>query len=371
MLLAIETSCDETAVAVIDLDVARQDSAALDKIVRSDIISSQIKLHQPYGGVVPELAAREHVVNLPKIAAAAINEAGISVEDISAVAVTRGPGLKGCLLVGLCFAKAFCYAKRIALVPVHHIEAHLTAGWLMPECSRPEYPVLGLVVSGGHTMLVYLPEFRKYQVIASTRDDAAGEAFDKGATLLRLPYPGGPALSKAAEGGDRERFPFPIGVPEDLSSFSFSGLKTAACRTVKVLGEKLDNEVMFRDLAASLEWAIVRALVAKSLAAAQVLKPKSFLLTGGVAANRVLRETLAQELARIGLHFSVPDRLWCTDNAAMVGLLGAKIISQTPETYRDWLKSGDSSRMLGPGVPKDIGALPRWPIDRLFSEQLR
>lgn len=360
MLLAIETSCDETAVALFADPFAEPRPDDFD-VPRADLISSQTKLHEPYGGVVPELAAREHLLNLPAIVDRALETAGVTLADVTAVAVTRGPGLKGCLLVGLAYAKALSYSKRIPLIPVHHIEGHMLAGELMGPGKRPEYPCLALVVSGGHTMLVLMKSFRDYQVVARTRDDAAGEAFDKSATLLKLPYPGGPSLSKLAELGDPKRFRFPIGVSSDAESFSFSGLKTAVMRTCASLGAELDDEKTRADLAASVQHAIVKALVEKSATACKQYRPKSFLLTGGVAANRSLRSQLESRMQTEGVQFCVPDFKWCTDNAAMIGILALRTIQADPGQFERW-RSAPAPQTLGPNVPHVVGVLPRWPI---------
>ncbi len=372
MLLAIETSCDETAVAVLDLSPALRNSS---EYLKADIISSQTKLHEPFGGVVPELAAREHNQNLPVLVSSALRDSIISVKDISLVAVTRGPGLKGCLLSGLAFAKAFAGAKGVPLLALHHLEGHIFASHLMPEDEQPVYPCLSLIVSGGHTMLVYIPCFREYRIVAQTRDDAAGEAFDKVATLLGLPYPGGPALSAAAAAGNPQCFRFPVAIPQDPASFSFSGLKTAVQRTVTQLKNSQSNKAAERqvldkelvaNLAASLEAAIVRALVEKSLVAVQELKPRSFLLTGGVAANKVLRARFAEVLAPLEVRFSVPKQRWCTDNAAMMGVLAREIVLHDPSPYAAWREGARASGMLGPGVRSAVSAMPKWPLDQLF-----
>ena len=232
----------------------------------------------------------------------------------------------------------------------------------MGGLSEGDYPALVLLVSGGHTQLVFVRSFRDYEIVAKTRDDAAGEAFDKSATLLGLPYPGGPALSKRAEKGDRGRYEFPLGVTKDPASFSFSGLKTAVSRKVVELGEAGKEESVVSDLAASVEWAIVRALVEKSMQAVKSLRPKSFVLTGGVAANGVLRSTLEAELGKVGVRFVVPERKWCTDNASMMGALALNIIRSDKESFMLFRPNGET---LGPGVGFDIDALPRWPVSDL------
>jgi len=332
MLIAIETSCDETAVSLIDLDSFNLGKSVEDYL-KADIVASQVKLHSPYGGVVPELAAREHMRNLPLVVDEALKKAQIRVEKLSAVAVTRGPGLKGCLLVGLSFAKALAFSRKIPLLTVNHLEGHVYAGELLEKAQRPPASFLALLVSGGHTQLVLVKDFRKYQLIADTRDDAAGEAFDKVASLLNLPYPGGPSLSKRAMDGDRKSFSFPIALKEDSQSFSFSGLKTAVLRTVQSLKEKGITEKDITNLSAAVESTIAETLIIKTLNAAVEHNVKSVLLTGGVAANEHLRLRLGEELSKKGIALSVPPRKWCTDNAAMIGVLAARIIQNAGQSF--------------------------------------
>ncbi len=358
MLLAIETSCDETAVAVFRLNDFAERNSLQENLV-ADCIGSQVTLHRPYGGVVPELAARAHIANLPVLVEQALGDAKCTVKDLQAIVVTGGPGLKGCLLVGLSFAKAVSFASRIPLIVANHLEGHIAAGDLVGGIA---YPLLSLVVSGGHTLLVESEDFRKYRVVANTRDDAAGEAFDKIATLLGLPYPGGPHLSALAAEGDSTRFVFPQPVRNDPASFSFSGLKTAAMRRVQALGEERHDLQTKRDLAAGVEQLIVESLVQKSLAACAVTKPKSFLLTGGVAANAKLRTRLASELSRIGVPLVLPPPRWCTDNAAMIGALGLRIYNSRRDEFESWDRSSVVPEFLGPGVPLEVDARAKWPL---------
>ncbi len=367
MLLAIETSCDETAIAVLDLKAFFLGAGGSDECLRADLLASQAKLHEPYGGVVPELASREHSRNLPLLLRQALSKAGVGVEDISVVAVTSGPGLKGCLLVGFCFAKAFAFARNIPLVSVNHLEAHLYAGELLPAEERPKFPALALLVSGGHTMLVLISGFRRYEIIAKTRDDAAGEAFDKIANVLGLPYPGGPALSLTAKEGYGSRYRFPVAMRSDMESFSFSGLKTAVFHTVRALGDGVNDKRTLANLAASSEQAIVDNLVEKCLPACRKYRPKSFLLTGGVAANRLLRSTLDEQLKKMDILFSVPPPKWCTDNAAMVAALGARIVERRAPEYAAWHAAKDRRGALGPDTPHDSGVLARWPLEELVE----
>ena len=364
MLVAIETSCDETAVSVFDVArVLAGDDILDDGVIKTETLASQIRLHEQYGGVVPELAAREHITSLPILFEKALKDSSIGVNDLSAIAVTKGPGLKGCLLVGLCFAKALSYSLKKPLLALNHMEGHIFACELVPKNERATYPCIALVVSGGHTQLVLIQGFRKYKVIATTRDDAAGEAFDKSATLLGLPYPGGPALSKRATNGDSNKFKFPIGVLNDSSSFSFSGLKTAVLKTVKALkenGELKSKDV--DDISASVQLAIVKALVEKTFNACRQYGVSSLLLTGGVAANPLLRTMCAERAKELGISFVVPPTKWCTDNATMLGALALRIIEKDPSPYTSWKAC---KGMLGPDVSMEVGAVARWPLSEI------
>ncbi len=350
MLLAIDTSCDETALTIFDIQRALASNVISEDLIKSEIISSQIKLHALYGGVVPELASREHFKNLPILFKQALQEAQIKEGDITHVAVTRGPGLNGCLLVGLCFAKAFALARKISFLPVHHIEGHIYAAELMGHPLR--YPTLALVVSGGHTMLVLLKSFRNYQVIAKTRDDAAGEAFDKSANILGLGYPGGYALSQRAENGDKFAYKFPIGLADADDAFSFSGLKTAVSRKVQELNNKCHSidSATINDLAASIQHAIVQALVSKTTLAIEKYKPFDCILVGGVAANQYLRDTLNNECQLHNVNFIVPKHRWCTDNASMIAMLATRIV-QEDGAIDDTLNQVAL-----------VGSMPRWQI---------
>lgn len=364
MLLAIETSCDETAVTLYASEAAaRLDSSK----ILVELISSQVDLHKPYGGVVPEIAARNHIATLPMLITKAFLQSGTTVKDVSMVAATRGPGLKGCLLVGLGMAKAIAFSRKVPLLALNHLEGHLFACEFMEGHLRPKLPMLALLVSGGHTMLVSVPKFREYKVLASTRDDAAGEAFDKIASILGLPYPGGPALSREATSGNANSFSLPVGLRENNTSFSFSGLKTAVARTVAKLGglEGVREKGLVADLAASSERAIVEALKVKVAAALKSLRPQSFLLTGGVAANLVLREELAQVCADQDVRFSVPPFKWCTDNATMMAALAASIIKHNPNLYGSEWRAAEHPGYLGPGVAIEVGAVARWPLEEI------
>lgn len=362
MLLAIETSCDETAVCLFKLE---KNDEPVQNVVH-EIISSQASLHGKYGGVVPELAAREHIKNLPLLVSNACADAGINLSELTAIAVTQGPGLKGCLLVGVSFAKALSHSLEIPLIPIHHLEAHIFSGFLLKKEDQPQYPFLTLLVSGGHSALIYVESFRNYKIVASTQDDAAGEAFDKGAVLLGLSYPGGPEISRWAEKGDSKKYDLPVGMPRDMEKFSFSGLKTALARKKNDLEKEFLDQVLsdlcLSDLCASYQQTIIDSLMIKSLAAVEKLCPQSFLLTGGVAANKSLREQFAKMLKTKNVHFSAVPHKWCTDNAVMVAALAAQIYHNESEEFLNW-KYQSSNNKLGPNVSFDIGAMPRWSIE--------
>ncbi|CAA9549362.1 MAG: N(6)-L-threonylcarbamoyladenine synthase [uncultured Thermomicrobiales bacterium] len=333
-ILGIETSCDETAAAVV----------ADGRRIRSNVVASQIALHRAHGGVVPELAARGHVTAILPTIEAAMAGAGVTRASVDAVAVTVGPGLAGALLVGLNVAKALAYAWRLPLVPVNHLEAHLYANWLvapepgMPPTPAPELPAICLLVSGGHTELILIEDHGRYRTLGRTLDDAAGEAFDKGARLLGLGYPGGPAIQGAAATGDPGRFALPRAWLGESDDFSFSGLKTALLRLVAPYRlpdapraaddgpfpthrpPVLRPETPVADLAAGFQAAIVEVLATKLARAAVREGAKTVLLAGGVAANRALRERVVSAVGTEAgdLPVRVPDLSLCTDNAAMI-----------------------------------------------------
>ncbi|OQA39959.1 MAG: tRNA N6-adenosine threonylcarbamoyltransferase [Chloroflexi bacterium ADurb.Bin325] len=326
LILAIETSCDETAAAVIE-DGRR---------IRSNVVASQIELHRAYGGVFPELASRQHVFDIVPVIQRSLDEAGATWDDLTALAVTRGPGLAGSLLVGVNAAKALAWARGLPLVAVNHLEGHLYSNWLdrggridpaaLTRPSLPDldaegraFPLLVLIVSGGHTELILMHGHGRYERLGATLDDAAGEAFDKVARLLGLAYPGGPAVQAAAEGGDPAAFDFPRGLtnaaihPEHRFNFSFSGLKTAVLRQVRELGPAAPP---IADLAASFQAAVVDVLVKKTADAARAYNVARVCVCGGVAANKALR---AAVLHRLPVPASIPPFFLCTDNAAMIG----------------------------------------------------
>ena len=299
MILGLETSCDETAAALV--------TGAGE--IRSNVVSSQAELHARYGGVVPEVASRRHLELVTPVVEEALGQAGATLDDVEAVAVTQGPGLIGALLVGLSAAKALAWARRLPLVPVDHLHGHVASLYLGPEPLEP--PFLCLLASGGHTLLLDVTARDGYRVLGTSVDDAAGEAFDKGARLLGLGYPGGAELDRLAQAGDPEAFAFPVARVDGLD-FSFSGVKTALLYAVRDLGDELESRRA--DLAASYQRALVRALVERTTAAAAVSGHETIAVVGGVAANSELRAALR------GARFA-PLAL-CTDNAAMIASAG-------------------------------------------------
>jgi N6-L-threonylcarbamoyladenine synthase len=315
-ILAIETSCDETAAAVVE-DGRR---------VLSSVVSTQVALHAPYGGVVPELASRHHIENIGPVVAGAMAEADLRYGQLDAIAVTQGPGLVGSLLVGVQAAKGIALAQAKPLVPVHHIAGHIQAPFLA-HADIP-LPALALVVSGGHTSLFAVPAEGQYRLLGRTRDDAAGEAFDKVAKLLGLGYPGGPIIDRLSEGGNDRAVAFKVPKMTDgRADFSFSGIKTAVLYHVRKEGicsvQDLGNvpkEV--KDLVASFQRGVVTALLRGFERAARAERPRSLLLTGGVAANRLLRAEAARTAEGLGLPLFVPPLALTTDNAAMIGAAG-------------------------------------------------
>ena len=334
LILAIESSCDETAAAVVRNG----------REVLSNIIYSQIDIHTMYGGVVPEIASRKHIEKIDPVVASALSEAGVTKEDLSAIAVTAGPGLVGSLLVGVAYAKAYAYAAGLPIIGVHHIEGHIAANYI--ESKELEPPFLCLVVSGGHTELVVVEDYGKFRLIGTTHDDAAGEAFDKVARAIGLGYPGGPKVDKCAKAGGRpDAVVFPRGhVDGNEFDFSFSGLKSAVLNylnscamkqggPVKDLREKREGDANFNpdalidpdtgvtvaDVAASFQEAVVDVLVTHTVAAAKSLGISKVAMAGGVAANGALREGLAKALKKVRAELIVPSPVFCTDNAAMIG----------------------------------------------------
>ena len=339
IVLGLETSCDETAAAVVRLGA----DGAVE--VLSSVIASQIAAHAPFGGVVPEIAARAHVESIDGIAARALSDAGVSFGDLTGVAATAGPGLVGGVMVGLSFGKAVALARGLPLVAVNHLEGHAVSARLAAEVA---YPFLLLLVSGGHCQLLSVDGIGACRRLGSTIDDAAGEAFDKIAKTLGLPYPGGPALEALAEGGEPGRFVLPrMLLGRKDCDFSFSGLKTAAAR----IAEGLTSEAERADLAAAVQFAIADQLAERSdramaaYAVAHEGRGLRFVVAGGVAANRAVRSRLQATAEVRGFSFTAPPLAYCTDNAAMIALAGAERLA------------------LGISDPLDAPARPRWPLD--------
>jgi N6-L-threonylcarbamoyladenine synthase len=320
LILAVESSCDETGIAVVEDG----------RKIHSNVVASQVAMHAATGGIVPEVAARAHLRWIVPVLDEAWSAAGVGWDDISAVAVTEGPGLVGSLLVGINFAKTLAYVHGKPLVPVSHLEGHLYAAWLTDEArevSEPIFPLVALIVSGGHTFLVEMPDHLQYRLLGETVDDAAGEAFDKVGRLLGLPYPGGPAIMAAAAAAIRHDVAFPRAWLGDSFDFSFSGLKTAARRTIaaEAGGVKMPlPEDRVAELADGFQESVVDVLVTKTIRAAKAAGARSVVLGGGVAANRVLRDRLAQAARVAGMQLVVPRPALCTDNGAMIGAAAAR-----------------------------------------------
>jgi N6-L-threonylcarbamoyladenine synthase len=331
IILAIESSCDETSASVI------QDSKIL-----SNIIANQ-KIHELYGGVVPELASREHQKNIIPVVSAALDVAKIHKNQLDAIAFTRGPGLLGALLVGVSFAKSMALALNIPLIEVHHMQAHVLAHFI--EEPRPQFPFLCLTVSGGHTQIVLVKDFLDMEVIGQTQDDAVGEAFDKTAKLLGLPYPGGPMIDKYAKEGNPSAFIFPKTEMPDLN-FSFSGIKTSILYFLQNNLQKNPNFIQenLHDICASVQHTLVETLMQKLRKASKQTHIKEIAIAGGVAANSGLRNTLMQEAEKSGWNVYIPEFQYCTDNAAMIAMVAH---------YKFLAKDF---------CPQQVGALARWAI---------
>ncbi|MCJ7513376.1 MAG: tRNA (adenosine(37)-N6)-threonylcarbamoyltransferase complex transferase subunit TsaD [Anaerolineales bacterium] len=337
-LLGIETSCDETAAAVVESG----------RHVVSNVVASQADLHARYGGVFPEVASRIHIETIFPVVSEALSQAHVGMDAIDAIAVTRGPGLAGSLVVGLNMAKGLALASGLPLLGVNHLEAHLYSTWLVEGQPLPDFPLLCLIVSGGHTELILMTNHLEYQRLGATLDDAAGEAFDKVARLLGLAYPGGPAIQAAAENGDASAFRFPRAWLQGTWNFSFSGLKTAVLREVRAQQPEIEAGVEapgpglpIADLAASFQAAVIDVLAGKTLAAAKAFKAKEVLIAGGVSANLPLRSAM---LDQRDFPVRVPPLFLCTDNAAMIAALG------------HW------RYLSGQRDALDIDVLPTWPL---------
>ncbi len=312
-VLGIETSCDETAAAVVENGRA----------LLSSVIASQVDIHTQYGGVFPEVASRQHIRTIYAIVDEALQRAHLGLGDIDAIAVTRGPGLAGSLVIGVNMAKGLAIAANLPLIGVNHLEGHIYSAWLYPADapqppSPPQFPLLALLVSGGHTELNLISQHLEYQRLGGTLDDAAGEAFDKVARLLGLPYPGGPSIQRAAQDGNPQAFTFPRARLEGTWNYSFSGLKTAVLRTVRDL-ESRGRSLPVADLAASFQAAVVDVLVQKTIHAARVYQAKEILVAGGVSANEALRNAF---LSQREFPVHIPPLSLCTDNAAMIAAAG-------------------------------------------------
>ena len=310
LILGIESSCDETAAAVVKNG----------REILSNVINSQIDIHKQYGGVVPEIASRCHVEAVNTVVDEALEQAGVTFSDIDAIAVTYGPGLVGALLVGVSTAKALAYALKKPLIPVHHIKGHICANYAAHHDLKP--PFTCLVASGGHSHIVYAEDFMKYEIMGMTRDDAAGEAFDKIARILGLGYPGGPKIDKLAKEGNPNAFEFPrVKMANDSLDFSFSGVKTAVINHVHKLTQK-GEEYNKADIAASFQNAVTDALCSHTIKAAQRKNSKIIVLAGGVASNSALREKMRKQAGKPGIDVLYPPPVLCTDNAAMIASAG-------------------------------------------------
>ncbi len=334
LVLGIESSCDETAAAVV------KDG----RILLSNVIASQIKVHSKYGGVVPEVASRKHIEAIGAVVLQALEDAAVTLDDIEGIAVTRGPGLVGSLLVGLSLAKAIAYARDLPFVGVNHLEGHVASIYLAAD-PVPEFPFVALVVSGGHTNIYQVQDIQKFTVIGQTRDDAAGEAFDKAAKLLDIGYPGGVVIDRLGKVGNRKAIAFPRAMRDSLD-FSFSGLKTSLLNMIKNRPKPYTQEEM-PDVAASFQEAIVDVLVEKTLRAAQQSSISRVVVCGGVAANGRLRERFYADGLAAGLQVFIPPPVLCTDNAAMIAVVGDHLLQK------------------GKRDPLDLNAVSRWPLDHL------
>jgi N6-L-threonylcarbamoyladenine synthase len=331
LVLGIESSCDETAAAVVS-----------DRnVLLSSVIASQIDIHSKYGGVVPEVASRKHIEAIIPVVLQALNDAEVSLDDIEGIAVTRGPGLIGSLLVGMSVAKSIAFAKDIPFVGVNHIEGHIAAVFLSDK--KPEFPFVALVVSGGHTHIYLVNSFEDFHTIGQTRDDAAGEAFDKAARLLDLGYPGGVVIDKLAKNGNTEFVSFPRSM-KGSSDFSFSGLKTSLLYYLKNR-ENAPPEDEIPDIVASYQEAIVDVLVEKTIKAADECNISRIVVSGGVASNSRLREKFYQEALKEQIEVFIPPPVLCTDNAAMVAVVGSNLLEK------------------GKKDSFDLNAVSRWPLD--------
>lgn len=342
LVLGIETSCDETALAVVRYDRGAADGIGSIEIL-AERVASQVPVHQQYGGVVPEIAAREHLRVLPLLLEEVLGEAGLSLRELSGIAVTQGPGLKGALLMGFAFAKGLASAVGLPIVGVNHIEGHLLSPLIRP--SALQFPFLGLIVSGGHTELIEVAAPGRYRLVCQTTDDAAGEAFDKAAALLGFPYPGGAALSRAAERAAGGRYSLPR-VMLERPGLSFSGLKTAVALLVRKEFDP-DDQQGISELAHAVETAIVEVLVRKTMEARKERGLPMIAVSGGVAANWALREQLARTIGQPDTSLFFAEKQYCSDNAVMIALVGAWRLAE--------------GERLGPRA----SVLSRWPLEEM------
>lgn len=337
-ILGIESSCDETAAAIVENG----------RRIISDYVSTQIDIHKQYGGVFPEVASRQHVLAVYPVIEETMNKAHLSFKDLDAIAVTRGPGLAGSLVVGLNAAKGLALSTGLPIIGVNHLEGHIYSSWVYSDRDEtippePEFPAIVLLVSGGHSEIILLKDHLQYERLGGTVDDAAGEAFDKTARLLGLEYPGGPSVQKAAMTGDPGKYHFPVAKMARTWDFSFSGIKTAVLRTVqKINAEGVPLNVP--DLAAGFQNSVVSILYEKTMHAARQFGAKDIIIAGGVSANKALRETF---LAQSELKVFIPRLSYCTDNAAMIGAAG----------YQRYL--------AGQFDTLDMDILPTWPLSRV------
>lgn len=338
-ILGIESSCDETAAAIVENG----------RHIVSDFISTQIDIHKQYGGVFPEVASRQHVLAVYPVIETVMSRAHLTYSDLDAIAVTRGPGLAGSLVVGMNAAKGLALATGLPIIGVNHLEGHIYSSWVYSDKDEtipdePEFPAIVLLVSGGHSEIILLRDHLHYERLGGTQDDAAGEAFDKTARLLGLEYPGGPSIQKACVGGDPNRYRFPVAKMAGTYDFSFSGIKTSVLRTVQKI-EKDGEELNVADVAAGFQHSVVKILFDKTLQAAREYHAKNIIIAGGVSANKCLRETFLNEQSEFRVF--IPKLSYCTDNGAMIGAAG----------YRRYL--------AGKFDDLTMDVFPTWPLSRV------